>query len=386
MTITVEDLITEQTQEEFFETGLAICTTEGLATTTWRPGDFERSVLLLESQALADREALMAGYIRSGFLDFATGVWLKVIAEQVYRVTVPEATSATCEGTLTNPGGGFYTIDARSLTFSSSTTGKTYSNTTGGVLAIGPGTTLTITVEATETGSASSAGVGDIDTLVTPLGTVTFANTTAALGADEQNEAVTRQQCRDKLASLSPNGAAGAYSYVARNSELTGVDGVTRVREFDASDTGEVQIYLAKASAGVSSDERDDIEEAILTNCTPLCITPIVTSASTVTIAITYAVWIYSDANKTSAEIEAAIETALTDLLSTIPIGGDIIPPALTGALYQSAIIGAIRSAFPEFIFRVTIATPAGDTSLTNSQIPLLGTVTPTINIVSRNG
>lgn len=383
MTTPLEVLIVEQTEEEIFDTGIALAASEGLATTSWRAGDWERSIFLLESGALADRETIMAGFIASGFLDYATGVWLRVIADQVYGVTVPEATRATCTVRITNPGGGYYTVDARSLTFSATSNGKTYTNTTGGTLAIGPGTTLDVTVEATEPGSASSAGVGDIDTLVTPLGTSTCTNITAAVGNDEQSETTTRQQCRDSYAALSPNGAAGAYSYVGRNEALTGVAGVTRVREYDASDTGEVRVYLAKASAGVTSDERDDIEDAILTNCTPLCITPIVASASVVTVAITYAVWIYSNVNKTEAEIEAAIETALSGLLSTIPIGGDIIPPATSGALYVSAIIGAIRSAFPEHIFRVTVALPAADLPLLNYEIPVLGTVTPAINFVN---
>ena len=43
------------------------------------------------------------------------------------------------------------------LVFKSTASGKTYTSTTGGTLARGPGTTLTVTVVADEPGSDSSA-------------------------------------------------------------------------------------------------------------------------------------------------------------------------------------------------------------------------------------
>jgi uncharacterized phage protein gp47/JayE len=303
------------------------------------------------------------------------------LADQVFGVKVPEATYATTSITLTNTGGGNYTIDVGTLTVKSSTSGKTYRNTTAGVL-LGVGATCSLDVVADEAGSASSAGAGEIDELVTGLLGVTCTNPTAAVGIDEQSEDTTRQQCRDKLGSLSPNGPKEAYSYVTRNSDLTTTRNVTRVRVFPVSSTGTVTVYIAGPSGAVSAPDRTLVEAAIVKWATPNCITPVVLSASNVVIPVTYQLWIYRSVNKTSAEIQADIATALQAMFAARPIGGDIIAPALTGAIYQSMIASTIRAAFPQ-AFRVDVSSPAGDTALANGEVGTLGAIIATINLVN---
>jgi hypothetical protein len=378
--IQLESLLIEEDKAAIYDKAIEIATDLGLPVSSWQAGDPTRSLYHIEAELLASLESVVANFIRSGFLDYAKDDWLKVLADQVFGVTVPGAAYATTNVVLTNSGGGLYTIDAGDLTLKNSTSGKTYRNTTGGVLASGPGTTLTITVEAEEAGSESSAAVGEIDELVTGLLGVTCTNPTTAIGVDEQDESVTRSQCRDKLDSLSPNGPKGAYSYVARNSELTGTSVVTRVRVYSDSDTGDVTVYLAGADGAILEADRALVEDAILEWATPLCITPTVLSATNVTVPVTYELWIYKSANKTAAEVEEDIEAALEDMFSSRPIGGDIIAPATTGALYHSMIESTIRSTFPQ-AFRVTLSSPSGDTALTNGQVAALGSVTGTVHI-----
>jgi thiamine phosphate synthase YjbQ (UPF0047 family) len=374
-------LLVQQTKAEIYDYAIGIAESIGLPVSTWQAGDPTRSLFHIESELLATLEEVVVNFVKSGFLDYATGDWLKVVADQVFGVTVPSATYATTDVTLTNTGGGLYTIEAGDLTLKNSTTGKTYRNTTGGTLASGPGTTLTITVTADEAGSESSAGAGEIDELVTGLLGVTCTNPTAAVGVDEQDESVTKQQCRDKLDSFSPNGPKGAYSYVARNSELTGTSNITRVRVYSDSDTGDVTVYLAGASGAIAAADRDLVEEAILEWATPLCITPTVSSATNVTVNVTYELWIYKSCNKTAAEVADDIETALEAMFAERPIGGDIIPPSTTGALYHSMIESTIRGVFPQ-AFRCTLSSPSGDTAITNGQVAALGTVSGTVHIV----
>lgn len=397
MTTSVESLIIEDSKEYIYAVGLMIATGIGLPVSTWIEGDPSRALLFLEAETLATLEPIVAGYIRSGFLDFAADLvtknpedpkartWLRVVAEQGFGVFVPEATRATTTVLLTNNEGYLYdNIEPGRLTFRSSLTQKTYRNTTGGTLAPGPGTTLALTVVADEAGADSSAGAGEIDELVTTLVGVTCSNALAAIGTDEQAPATTVQQCRDKLDSLSPNGPKGAYAYVARNAELAGTNAVTKVRTYPDSDTGDVVVYLAGPSGGVQESDRALVEAAILEWSTPLCITPTVLSASNVTVNVTYELWIYKSVNKTVEELEEEIEAVLEDLFASDqanPIGGHIIPPSLTGALYHSRLESAIRGAFPQ-IFRATLSAPAGDTAVGNGQVPVLGTVNATIHIV----
>ncbi len=243
--------------------------------------------------------------------------------------------------------------------------------------------TLSLDVVADDPGSDGSASATDIDALVTTLLSVTCSNADTAVGLDEETDESLRSRCRDKLGSLSPEGPAAAYSYVARNPDLALTSGVTRVRVYPDSTTGQVLVYLAGPSGGVSSGDRTLVETAIVTYATPLCITPTVLAASNHTIAVTYTVWLYASVSKTSSEVQAAIATALESLFAVRPIGGDIIPPATTGAFDPSLIVSAIRAAFPDKVFKVTVAAPAASVALTNAEVPVLGAVSPTVHFVT---
>lgn len=381
-TVALASLLIQETKEAIYKTGIGIASAIGVPVSTWEPGDPTRSLFHLEAEVLAELEKPVVGFIEAGFLDDAKGDWLKAKAEQDFNVLVPAATQATTDVVLTNNKGRlFEDIEPGGITFRNSLTGKTYTNTTGGTLASGPGTTLTVTVVADEPGSESSAGAGEIDEIVTTMLGVTCTNPIAAVGTDEQEEETTRQQCRDKLSALSPNGPKGAYSYVARSPELTGTTAITRVREYGDSDTGDVTVYLAGPSGAVSEIDRAKVELGIATWATPLCITPLVLSASNVLVPITYELWLYRSVNKTAAEVAEEVEAALEQMLAEKPIGGDVIPPN-TGKLYHSMIESTIREVFPDHAFRVLLTTPSADVDLTSGQVAALGTVTATIHLV----
>ncbi len=380
---TLASLLIQETKAAIYAKGLALANALGLPVSSWQAGDPTRSMFHLEAETLSGLEAVVAGYIASGFLDYATGSWLKICAKQFFNVDVPDATFATADVVLTNNGGGYYPdIIPGDLTAKSTTSGKTFRNVTGGTLASGPATTLTLTFVADDAGSASSAGAGEIDDLVTGLLGVTCSNPVAAVGVDEQDEATTRTQCRDKLGSFSPNGPKEAYSYVARNADLTGTSAVTRVRVYSDSDTGDVTVYLAGSSGGVSAPVLALVEAAILQWATPLCITPTVLSASNVSVPVTYTLWVYKSCNKTAAEVAADVQVALEALFAARPIGGDFANVGdVTGKLYTSLLESTIESAVPQS-FRVSVTVPAIDTALGLGDVAVLGTVTPTVSIV----
>lgn len=381
--VPLANLLVAATKSAIYDTGLALARSAGLPVDTWQAGDPTRTLFGLESELLSKLESIVVSFIASGFLDYASGIWLKIIAEQVYGVTVPDATFATTTVRLTNNGGGYYPdIDAGDLSFRCPATGKTYHSTSGGTLAAGPGTWLDVSVEADESGSASSAGAGEISEMVTPLLKVSCSNAIAAIGQDEQSEETTRQQCRDKLGSLSPNGPKEGYSYVARNPDLTGTNAVTRVRVFPTSDTGNVVVYVATSSGGVLEVDRASVEAAILKWSTPLCITPTVLSAGNVVINVSYEIWVYQSVNQTEAQIQASIQTALQQLFATRPIGGDIIVAGGSGFMYASLLLSTIRGVFGDKTFRATLAAPAADTALANNQVAALGSVTGIVHLV----
>ncbi len=382
MSVSLLTLLVQETKAAIYQRGLDICTSIGLPVTSWQAGDPVRSLLHLEAYTLEALEAMVVGYIKSGFLDYATGTWLKVLAEQVFGVTVPAATYATTTVVLTNSAsGGLYPIIAGDLTFKNSVTGATYHNTTPTTVTnLSPSSTLSVTVVADLAGSAGSAGAGEIDTLVTARDGVTCTNATAATGIDEQDEEVTRVTCREKLDFLSPDGARGAYSYVAKNSDFGGTPAITRTRVYGDSTTGIVTVYLAGPSGGSSAADVALATTAIVTWATPLCITPVIAAATNVTVPVTYSLWLYKSCGKTVTEVRASVLAALQAMFATVPIGGDVVAPATTGKLYQSDVAATIIRAIPEG-FRVTVSAPSGDTALTNGQVAVLGTVTGTVSL-----
>lgn len=383
-TISLATLLVQETKTAIYSTAIGVATALGLPVSSWQAGDPTRSLYHVEAETLSTLEAVVVGYIQSGFLDYATGDWLKILASQVYGVTAPEATLASTDVVLTNAGGGVYEIDAGDLTFKNTANGKTYRNTTGGTIPAKVGAvngTLTVTVVADEAGAASSASATEIDQLVTVLLGVTCSNALAAVGTDEQDEATTRVQCRERLGRLSPNGPKEAYNDVARDSELTGTTGITRVRTYADSDTGDVTVYIAGPGGAVSAGDRTLVEEATLEWATPLTITPTVLSVTNVVVTITYELWLYKSCNATDAEVQEAVEAALEQMFAARPIGGDIVAPATTGKLYRTMIESTIRNVYPNHAFRVSVTVPAGDTALTNGQVAALGALSPTIHL-----
>jgi phage-related baseplate assembly protein len=278
---------------------------------------------------------------------------------------------------LTNAAAGVYVLAIGDVTFSNSATGATYRNTDGGTLLAAD--TLDLSVEAETAGAAGTAGVGEIDTLVSPtmIG-VTVANTTTGVGTDEESDAALRQRCRDSLAALSPDGAAAAYAYVA-TSALRVDDtpiGITRTR-VSATD-GAVTVILADADGAPEAGDVTRIDDLIQTQVVPLGVTCTVSGASGLTVPVTYTAFVSTGTHASDVEIKAAVATALETYFATIPIAGWPTAVPGVGAIYTSDIISVVDSAQAD-IFRVTLAAPAADIAPTSAQVAILGTVTGTV-------
>jgi uncharacterized phage protein gp47/JayE len=217
MPTSLTSMLIQRSKAAIYASGLAIADGLGLTTTSWQAGDPTRSLYHFLADSIATLEELVAGFVTSGFLDYAKGAWLTVLAKQVFNVDRIEATYASTPVTLTNGGGGFFDPGVGDVVAKSSTTNKTYTCTTAGTLPSGPGTTLVLDFTADEPGADSTALAGEIDTLVTSMLGVTCSNTLAALGLDEESDDALRERCRAKLGTLSPNGPRDAYDFVVRD-------------------------------------------------------------------------------------------------------------------------------------------------------------------------
>lgn len=230
------------------------------------------------------------------------------------------------------------------------------------------------------------------------LGT-TCSNAEAVVGLDAESDDALRVREGEELDALSPNGAAGAYAAIAK----AAVDGdgaligVNRVRTSANSSTGEVTVTVATATGevagpvGTPGTDLYYVNYAIQTTCVPLGIASCtVQSATGVSVAVTYEVWIYTTAGLTEAETEARATAALDKFITTRPIAGDVIPPATSGYVYQNLLEAAIKSmrsdlidedtarTISQYVLKVVVSNPAADVALAATEVATAGTHTCT--------
>ena len=375
----IDELLKPVTQPEARDAIYNVLARLEVDTTSWAPGAVTRAMTYANSMMFSALSELQAEIAKSGFLDYATGTWLRLIARLVYGVTPIDATYATGEITLTNNGGGLYTVDAGDLVVSNAVTGKTYKNAVGFELGAGSGTTVTVSVIAEESGSASNANTGEITTFVTQLTRVSVSNAAALIAVDAEAPAALRTRCREKLGALSPMGPWDAYAYAARTAKLTNgtPSGVTRTR---VTRDGYGNLYLTIASAsGAVVGAIDDlttplgaVDDAIQRLAAPLAVTAHTQSATLKSVSVSYQAWAYNTSGRSDAQIKALVATALQAFFVAQPIGGvKLNPEDATGYVFTEALAACIHNAVPE-IFRVLLATPAADVELTGTEVPVL--------------
>jgi phage-related baseplate assembly protein len=381
---TLDVLLEPMTVDEAREAIYEALTARGVNTTSWKSGAVVRSMVAGFAVVLSAVSQMQAQIAKLGFLEFSEAEWLTLVARYVYGVERDLGSFAAGTLTFDNASGAVYSGNPGDLIVSSSVTGKEYRNTesyTIGALATG----VEIAFEAVEIGNDSSAGAGDVDTMVTSLTGVTVTNATAIIGTDPEDDATLRLRCREKLGALSPNGPADAYAYFARGARTDdGTSaGVTRVRVIPDG-AGNVSVYVATASGAVTGTLGDTstalgaVDDAIQRNVVPLCVTANVTSVSTVAVPVTYEIWVRSTIGLTDEQVEEAVQTALEAFFSTHPIGGEVIPPA-GGYLYVDALRAAIADALPaRSVVRLTITLPAADVALDEDEVATLGALTCT--------
>lgn len=387
---TVAELTTPMTIAECRAAIYAYLEAAGVVTSAWKPGGVARTIIHAVAMLASAYSSLQALFAESAFLSTAEGDWLTLTARHVFGVERSLGTLAASEVTLVNAGVGVYSGDPGDLVFVAPANGKSYRNSEPYTIS-GAGTYV-IPVVAIELGSASSVAEDGISELVTPLSGVTVDASTAAVGADEESDEALRTRCRATLGALSPNGPKDAYDAVAR--AATRADGsevgVTRVAAV-ADGEGHVDVYVASASGAVPGDSEDEgtdlgaVALAIRSQVEPLAVEARIYSAAELSIAVTYEAWVPAS-SLSDEQLEDAVELALAAWLARVPIGGQVLPGE-PGRVYVSAIqatlSAALADATGEPAIRVEVTVPAADVSVSSSQAPALGTVTPTTHQVS---
>lgn len=382
MTVTtLDDLAEPLSVEELKASFYSALATVGVTTTTWKPGAVTRTIIAVVCVALHALSVLVANIARSGFLELASGLWLALVARYVYGVEKQYATFAAGTVHVSNSSASPYVISPGQLELAASITGKRYHNTAP-VTIPAFAANVSVSVEAFEAGAASSALVGEIDTVISSFAGMSVTNNEVLVGLDDETDAAVKARGSAKLEPFSPDGPASAYDYVARNAlRANGSSiGVTRTRPFVAN--GTVDLYCATASGALDPADVALIDDAINQQVAPLAVTANAHSAEAVSVPITYKAWCFNTTGLTETQLLQAIEDHLRAYLARVPIGGYVMPdsPGFVFAEDLAAEINqATRGGASLRIFRVILESPSADVYLAPSQFPALGAVTGTI-------
>lgn len=311
--------------------------------------------------------------INGGFLDTASGVWLTLLASNVFNVQRIAATFASGSWTGTNStGGSLGPFGPGALLFYNLDTNVVYSNTASVTFAPGAST---ISIAANSViGSAGNAAPSRVALLTTILG-LSGSNAVAVTGLDVETDDALKSRCRLKYYSLSPNGPSQAYQYVALTPSLNGGVSVNRVNVSPSSVNGTVLVTFASPSGPPINGSADvtAVNLALYAQVVPDTVNLTTVGALAHSIPVTWVAYYHASANIVPATELANGNAALVTAFQVFPIGGDAITPG-SGKVYFDRLVAVLGAALPK-AFQITISAPSGDVAILSTEVPTLGTV-----------
>lgn len=325
----IEVLFQKQTKEQIQARCLAICAALGLKTTSWQVGGVVLTLLGVFAEIASIWSGGIALMARAGFLDFAEGKYLTLVAFYVFGVTRVPFTFAKGDVTLVNASGGLYTYAAGTFVLgrpAPASPDVTYVNADPFTLQpVGnPGATQTIAFRCQVPGARGTASAGSITRLVSTTPGVSATNPAAFVGTNEEGDVHLRARCRAKLGTISPNGPRGSYQYVAETAVDENGDslGVTRVQIVPVVGSGHVDVYIASPSGAVPPDTVTFIDDLVQRTVVPDAVTCTVHNSTNVVRSVQATIYIYTAANMSTAAVRAAAANLLDDFFKLLPVGG----------------------------------------------------------------
>lgn len=272
-----------------------------------------------------------------------------------------------------------------------------------GTLTVGVGLGVFLPIQCEQGGTAGSATATHISILVNSLPGVTVSNLNAVLGSDRESADPYRARCRIAPASVSPNGPADAYRYIALGAERDalgnvfyfpvgtsntglGADasgnlvslpnasgtslGVTRVYASKDSATGDVILYFANSSGPAAGGDVTDLTALFNAAYWPDATTRSFNAAISHSVTVDGTVKAKAGAGVSAASVAAKIATALTAYFATVDIGG-YDQTAGAGTLYLDEIRAVVSRADPS-IYHVVLSSPGADIALALGEVATL--------------
>jgi len=406
--LTISDLVTITTFDDVLTLQLTIASELGLATTAWQPLSPEITLLGVNATLVATYSVTVNQIAQGGFASLAATIpgtnplftdsagfetrWMDLNSQDDYNVTRIPATFAAGNITLQNSSASPQTITIGAFHVQHPVTGATYSNTTSPTIAGSTTTVVAFQADAQFAGSKGTLAAGIVPIILTPLpGVTALAPIVSLIGTDAETNAALLLRDQSKLGSLSPNGAAQAYNFVATSIPTAANQAtapvpfnhyvvtapITRVATTETA--GTVNVYLANSAGSPSAPDIAQVNAAIQAICVPLSVTATVQAVSTVALNLVFTVYVPASLGLSQTAVLANINTAIASYCSTVPIGG--VTGALPNIVPYDELVTVIMSANPG-TNDLVLTNPSGDLSIGPTTVPVPGTPTGTVVFV----
>lgn len=331
-TVTLAQLVSPPSVDDWRTSLLGFLGASDFPVTAWDPTGNARGLVEAEADALASLSKTIAAIASGGFLDYATGDWLTLLAKSVYGEDRKQGVVLIGSLLLANSTGAGIPINPYDLTVESDNL-LTYQNTTGGTVPAGG--TLPVTIVAGAPGTAYNVGNGSISTLLTPVPGLSVSNPAVGgtgtwivtAGVDVESDTALATRCRAKWGTLGTGGTVDAFTSWALSSSSS----VTRVKiQENTPSGGQVTVLVAGAAGAIVDAPTLAAIDAYIQLRRPLTVRVFTQSASNFNVRVIGTVTVQALQLTTA---KAAVATALTNLFASLPIGATIPVSTVVSAI-----------------------------------------------------
>lgn len=368
------ELVVQIPVATIFSQSLQIAADLGLPETAWQPISIGREIIYINSQIASNFSlVIQEGAVAGGFLTYAKGAWLTLLAHELFDTDRIENSSATGKITLVNSSPVPYTFGVGDVRVLNEAAQKTYTNSNGGT--VGANSTLTTTeFIADEPGTASNLTLGDPLSLVTTAPGVLPFWQEDLIGQDEETDPALVDRSREANAKASPNGPRDAYDYFAKTTQRPNGTfvGVTRTNVIQGN--GTTTVYAADADGALITADRGYVFDNINANVVPTGFTVIVPepSCSEKSVPVSLLLIGNPDSSEARAQVETRVRNAIVAYFATVPVGGN--KSQSFQGIFLGKLLRVVLDSAGQAILNAQLVLPAADVALLSAEIPKAST------------
>lgn len=382
MPFTILQLQTPITRDQALTTMLNNLQALGFNVTSWQSGSVQRTILTEVAETWSTATEFVATLVNMAFNDTSTDAALTTFSDSHYDNQ--RVTNVLTQGEMIFTGGAVgppHTVSPGDVRVQETVSSQTYINITGGTIPLSG--SVTLDMEAQSPGVAGNIGTGLATLeLVTSFSGVSVTNplivgsTTwiTQLGVDEEADATLQTRNTTKWTTLNFATPDGAYVQISLRADSD----ITRVTADDTNPRGPgtVDVYIARATgvatgADVTQVQTTGTDDFAVDKKRPVTADALVIAAPAQAVTVTGTIHITTSLDDAAGVKRAEIEQAAIDYVNSLDIGGEVLPPATTGVLVFSELLGAITAVVG--VRSVSLSSPTADVPISGFSVATLG-------------